>query len=70
DDNINSHKKKNKQKREKKQLNDICDEFGIEDRDAFGDFLEEWKPDNGYRGGDTLPYDLLREVAKEYLGVR
>jgi len=41
----------------------------INDRDDFGDFLEEWKPDNSYRGGDTLPYDVLRDVAKEYKGL-
>jgi len=50
-------------------LNDICKEDDINDRDDFGDFLEEWKPDNGYRGGDTLPYDVLRDVAKEYKGL-
>ncbi|WP_444902555.1 RHS repeat-associated core domain-containing protein [Microbulbifer sp. SSSA007] len=69
DEIFNPTKKQNKQKREKKQLNDICKEYGIDDRDDFGDFLEEWKPDNGYRGGDTLPYDVLRDVAKEYKGI-
>lgn len=50
-------------------LNDICKEDDINDRDDFGDFLEEWKPDNSYRGGDTLPYDVLRDVAKGYKGL-
>jgi uncharacterized protein RhaS with RHS repeats len=65
---FNPTKKRNKQKREKKQLNDICKEYDITDRDDFGDYLEEWKPDNGYSGGDTLPYEVLRDVAKEYKG--
>ena len=68
DDGKSDIKKKGKQKREKKQLDDICMEYGIDDRQDFGDFLAEWKPDNGYKGGDTLPYDVLREVAKQYRG--
>lgn len=62
-------KKRNKQKREKKQINDVCKEYDIHERNDFGDFLEnEYKPDHGYKGGDTMTYDALRDAAKLYKG--
>ena len=50
-------------------MSDICKDYEIKDRNDFGEFLEEWKPDSGYRGGDSLPYEVLRQVAKEYKGL-
>jgi hypothetical protein len=38
-------------------------------------FAKQWvsglrgKEDNGYSGGDSLPYDVLKEVATEYAGL-
>ncbi len=63
--------KKGLKQREKKQISDICKDAKIKDREDFGEFLErEYKPDNGYRGGDTMSYDELREAARQYKGLR
>jgi RHS repeat-associated protein len=60
--------KKGAKPREKKQIGDVCKEYKIPDRDDFGDYLErEYKPDNGFRGNDTMSYDDLRDAAETYL---
>lgn len=62
-------KKKGKQKREKRQIDDICKDYKL-DRNEFGDFLEhEYKPDNGIRGGDTMSYGQLKDAAEQFLGM-
>lgn len=36
------------------------------DRRKFGDFIENWKDDNGLGPSDTIPYKDLEKLAEEF----
>ena len=58
--------KKGAKQKEKKQINDVCKDEKISDRDGFGDFIEEYKHTNGIPNDATLPYSTLRDLARDF----
>jgi RHS repeat-associated protein len=54
----------------KSQVDSVAREFGMNDqqRNAFGDYIEEIKAGEGRGGADNLSYSQLRELAKEFMG--
>jgi hypothetical protein len=54
------------QKCEHKQINTIVCQAGIQDRHAFGDFIEEEKALQGRGASANFSYDELVHLAKEY----
>ncbi len=58
--------KKGAKQKEKKQINDVCKDEKISDREGFGDFIEQYKQDSGMPNDATLPYSTLRDLAREF----
>ncbi|GBC59962.1 hypothetical protein DENIS_0904 [Desulfonema ishimotonii] len=69
DDKKRKNKDRDKHGGGKKDIDNISREFGI-DRRGFGKYVEEIKPLESRGGNDNLSYQRLRELAKEYKGLK